>query len=579
MTDHLLGNKRKREEDTNEKETEEESIINNICFKAIEEGNMTCKECKSKLENTIQFMCFKSDDINNYYFMCIKCLLSKISSNELKDIEYKIVDKMNFPLFTENWTFKDEIILLHCIQKYGFENWDSLTELFDNKGLLEFKSHYYSFYYKNKTDTLPSEDDVCLKDIDYTYKHKNEAVNDNNENNKDDVSINKMNIDRFQENIVNNNINISNDNQNIWKIYEGNRICIDQSILERNTKKVDKLRSKYSEEKLIYPEQIQYENQKNNIGRNRNLSRNTGHRRNQLIGINQNTPINSGADILKYSEKRDEFEMEFLGDAEIEIAELEFIENESEEDIKIKENMLLAYKKELEEREKRRKFIISKGLLDLKRQNGIECKLSREDREILNFLKPTLKFFDQSKFYDLFECERIEKDLKQIINQLKGYQKMGLNTLDAIKNNIEPDIHENKHIQNCTKNGLGDRMKMFFEFQNIENPFNYDEHNFIKDFPLAASKFYNILQTIKNKFKYDIHNFNDQDYELFNKTYTSIDKVYEDLLNEINKYDIEKISAEQISDFFKKQFLNNNFYRNLNQKKIDEQNLLILSNK
>ena len=308
--------------------------------------------------------------------------------------------------------------------------------------------------------------------------------------------------------------------------------------------------------------------------------------------------INSAEEIVGYWPKRDEFDIEFLNDAELELAELDFYDDENEDYKKIKFDVLTAYNYQLDEREIRRKFLIEKGLLNLKRQNNIECKLNKEDREILNFIKFTARFFKQSEFYDLFEGLILEKNLKQKINQLRNFQKIDknknekLSSLDDIGKYIEIDKNnknkkkenEDKILNNKLNNSLGERLQRFFNYQNVleekenennenknenkENKnennenlnennnennenneiieykiFEKDEYNFIKEKPLAISTFYDIKLNINKIFK---------DYKNENKNKENIKKDLEEI---INKYDLEITMHNEILDFYINKYL------------------------
>ena len=52
------------------------------------------------------------------------------------------------------------------------------------------------------------------------------------------------------------------------------------------------------------------------------------------------------------------------------------------------------YNLTLKEREKRKKFIVDKSLLDLKRQNRIESKLPKDNFELFQLLKTFARFYD-----------------------------------------------------------------------------------------------------------------------------------------------------------------------------------------
>ena len=64
---------------------------------------------------------------------------------------------------------------------------------------------------------------------------------------------------------------------------------------------------------------------------------------------------------------RQEFDVEYDNEAELLLAEMEFLEDDTEEEKKIKDNILEIYNKRLEEREKRKRVVIDNNLLNLKK--------------------------------------------------------------------------------------------------------------------------------------------------------------------------------------------------------------------
>ncbi|CAI5502921.1 unnamed protein product, partial [Closterium sp. Naga37s-1] len=77
------------------------------------------------------------------------------------------------------------------------------------------------------------------------------------------------------------------------------------------------------------------------------------------------TPITSG-----YNTKRNEFDPEYDNEAEAPLAELEFKESDSSVDRQLKIKMLHIYYSRLEERSRRKAFILERGLLDPRRVDG-----------------------------------------------------------------------------------------------------------------------------------------------------------------------------------------------------------------
>ena len=102
---------------------------------------------------------------------------------------------------------------------------------------------------------------------------------------------------------------------------------------------------------------VLYEPSQNKEGRvntnNNNSSRSIIKNRNRK-DQKDNSNVTS-KEVLGFWHKRDDFDIEYLNDAELEIAELEFPEDISPEEKEIKLRMLRVYNAEIEEREKRKK--------------------------------------------------------------------------------------------------------------------------------------------------------------------------------------------------------------------------------
>lgn len=227
------------------------------------------------------------------------------------------------------------------------------------KAKLQCEAHYYNFYYKNRNSFLPSDKDCILH--------------------KDSLGCEKLTNPKKEE-----------DNN-----------YLDEEKIKSISQNAGKI-----------PEFVSNKDQKNN--RSRSIVKNRNRK--------DQTTITSASEILGYWPKREEFDIEFLNDAELEISELEFLDDDTKEERELKMNVLRAYNAQLEEREKRRKFVIDRNLLDIKKHMNFERKLSKDDREIYNCLKPFAQYMDNSQFHELFDGIVLEKNIRQRLNQLKQYK-------------------------------------------------------------------------------------------------------------------------------------------------------------
>ena len=478
--------------------------------------NIKCKICQKYITNNIKFYC---NTCSNFIF-CIKCF---IFSDHPKNHDYHLIDNLNFPLYTEDWSANEEHKLISNISKCGLNNWEEICKLMNNKGQVECESHYYSFYNINKENPCPDENEIILDD------KKNKKYNQ--------ILINK------------------NKNNEMIKFYSSN------------------------------PGKLNVENEKENLNIKRN-SRSLCVRKNNRGGGTE-----SISEILGVRKIRKEFDNEFLNDSEIELSHLEFNEDmnkENEKDLNLKFDILKDYNLILNERDKRKNFIFEKGLLDLRRQNRIESKLSKEEYDLLLFMRPFYRFYENSEFFEQFESVIIEQQLKlmlQTLNKLENEKnsKGGkISTLEDIEKYYETEKNINKgrkhnfHEHNKEKekekdinyenNLLANRIERYYEFskikkeKKIEDIFDEEEYKLIKEMPLARSTFYDIKLKIK-----DIVNiFKEKKNEKNENLREKIEKL-------IEKYGLEKQTHMDIFEFYCKRY-NDLIIINENEIKKDKEN-------
>ena len=94
------------------------------------------------------------------------------------------------------------------------------------------------------------------------------------------------------------------------------------------------------------------------------------------------------------------------------------------------------YNKRLSERQKRKSFVIERGLLDLKKQNMLDRTRSKEEKEIFNLLKPFARFCGQEEFDNLVAGIVKEREIRRRIEELLSYKKLGLKTFDQVEVNF-----------------------------------------------------------------------------------------------------------------------------------------------
>ena len=476
-----------------EKENTEDNI-SELVFKLNSKSNgVECFICQKDISKNLKFLC---EECGNKIF-CVKCMIEKKHSPKH---QFQVIDILNYSIFTDDWTVGEEYNLLQNLSTSGLNNWEDISNIL-GRGQVECESHYYSFYYKEKENPMPKEEDIILDDQ-----------------------------KKIKPNILQNN----------------------KDIAKNKSKEITKSNGNN------FPEPIK------EVKPNKKAGRYIGLRKNLKPG-----EAETAAEILGCRPKRHEFETEFLNDTEIEISHLEFDDNDKEEDLKIKFDVLKDYNLRIKEREERKNFVFDKGLLDLRRENRIESKLNRDQFELLLFLKPFARFYENSEFFDLFEGICLEHDLKMALKNLNKLEKEKTNKGEKICSieDIENFFDIDRNLKKTRKSGdfftnipepknimtfLGHRLERFMQYQrdigqkddNMESGkklFDDDEYLLVKEMPLARSTFYDIklrAQNMVNKYK-DQKSFMDN----FNKL--------------LEEYDLEEKTKNEISEFYMKKFKNN----------------------
>lgn len=276
---HIIKNKNENTEKQEETDYDRMLINKFLNFKE----KFICFVCSKDISNSIRIITHKTLRI-----ACINCLLSE---HVLED--YHVVDKLDFSIFSKNWSAKEEFKLLFGVEKFGLDNWNEISSYIKSKPKIPCESHYYNYYLKNSENPLPNKDEIALM------------------------------------NCINNNY-----------VY-------DELKLVENDKKEENLRKIVIENKGSIPD-LSSSNKDNllNANRSRSLVKNRNRR--------DQKNITTAEEIIGYWPKRKEFDVEYLNEAELEISDLEFYEDDTKEERELKLNVLHVYNIHLDERDFRK---------------------------------------------------------------------------------------------------------------------------------------------------------------------------------------------------------------------------------
>ncbi len=149
-----------------------------------------------------------------------------------------------------------------------------------------------------------------------------------------------------------------------------------------------------------------------------------------------------GPEVIGYMPLRGDFTIEYDNDAELLLADMEFFDDDTQSEQDLKYEILKLYNAKLDERIRRKKFVVEKGLLNVKKQQQMERKRPKEEREIYAQMKPFMRFCEGQEFQQLVEGLIEEKNLRQRLEELKMFRSLGMETFDQVEKYLEK-----KHLE------------------------------------------------------------------------------------------------------------------------------------
>ena len=124
MSSNILNNKRNRSRSNSSSRekldvsrrsklisSEKEKELNQIVIHIDGNKKIYCEYCKKDISKNMKFVCAECPNI----VYCPECLINFDNTNQEKQHrhDYHIVDKLSFPIFSEDWNANEELLLLN----------------------------------------------------------------------------------------------------------------------------------------------------------------------------------------------------------------------------------------------------------------------------------------------------------------------------------------------------------------------------------------------------------------------------------------------------------------------------------
>ena len=168
------------------------------------------------------------------------------------------------------------------------------------------------------------------------------------------------------------------------------------------------------------------------------------------LALREKQAMLPGADLPGFMPLREDFDIEYENDAESLLADMEFSPEDHPGDRDLKLQVIKIYNSKLAERDARKRFVIDRGLIDFKKQQQLEKRRSKEEKEIVSRLKVFSRFHSQADHEALVEGVIKAKKLRKQIELFQHYRQMGIRTLEQARQ-YEIERKKREHEQKSAK--------------------------------------------------------------------------------------------------------------------------------
>ncbi|KAF7840527.1 Transcriptional adapter ADA2b [Senna tora] len=368
-----------------------------------------CNYCNKDITGKIRIKCAMCPDFD----LCIECFSVGAEVTPHKSGHpYRVMDNLSFPLICPDWNADDEILLLEGIEMYGMGNWNEVAEHVGTKNKEACIEHYRNVYLNSVTFPVPDMSHVVGK------------------NRKELLAMAKGQGDD-KKGIPTGDFGIKEESP-----FSPSRVNVEDSHKAGIS---SRLLSNLNSESESGPSSITNSaaaaaaNQKaSNAGRGKNgpavikmedtqLERNSG-------GNKPNSSGNKGPSLVElsgYNPKRQEFDPEYDNDAEQLLAEMDFKDTDTDDERELKLRVLRIYSKRLDERKRRKDFILERNLLY---PNPFEKDLTPEERTLCRTYDVFMRFHTKEDHEELLRTIISEHRIRKRINELKESRAAGCRT-------------------------------------------------------------------------------------------------------------------------------------------------------
>ncbi|CAN0165041.1 unnamed protein product [Ectocarpus sp. 6 AP-2014] len=465
-------------------------------------SNHTCDSCSKDITGLCYIRC---EECKQEVDLCAACFFAGMEPlGHKKTHRYRVMDKLDKPIFTEDWTAAEELSLMDQVKKMGLGAWEEIS---DSK--LFYRRHSSSELNARYLDTYLSQYGSVLPPCHLKHRPDGSGADEvpiplthpaNCPPNQRGVKVSSKEIRgrTIAELGTNPRYRYEPSWQALAEKQQQRKEESEEAAAAAAAASANGLGAAAANGTIGAPNgvgggavgfacagngAVGGDGAGSATGQNRS---NTKQRRRRADKVNKAkeeereirewTEKLPGADLSVYAPLRGDFDHEHDDTAEELLANMEFRPTDHASEKQLKLDVIAVYNHRLDEREKRKKFVIENNLLDYKKPPPGSKKRGREDRELVARLRPFARFSNAKEHDELIDNLIAAKKIRARIETLQMYRQNGITTIaegiefDKARQRRQEELASQKHRESASylydghasaKGSTGDRNRRY----------------------------------------------------------------------------------------------------------------------
>ncbi|BFG25922.1 hypothetical protein CerSpe_121960 [Prunus speciosa] len=423
-----------------------------------------CNYCNKDISGKTRIKCVVCPDFD----LCIECFSVGAELTPHKcNHPYRVMDNLSFPLLCPDWNADEEMLLLEGIEMYGFGNWTEVSEHVGTKSRQHCIDHFKAIYMNSPRFPLPDMSHVMGKSREELL-----ALAKGSGEIKKEVPM-LVEITLKEVSSFSTGVKCEESKKNPACQSSSHATADDASGLVLGAVKKASNKAQIKDEtKVCKVEESQ-------------VDRSVGGKKLRSLG-------DEGPSITEFSGynfKRQEFEIEYDNDAEQILADMEFKDSDTNADRELKLRVLHVYSKRLDERKRRKDFILERNLLY---PDPFERNLSPEEREIYHRFKVFMRFHSNEEHKELLKSIIEEQQIVKRILDLQEARTAGCRTAAEASRYLEEkrtkETEESSlRIKESSQAGKGLQISPRGAFKGSTGPHPVSKNSFLTTQAISSS--------------------------------------------------------------------------------------------